>query len=219
MLKIVWDKTGERLFETGVENGVLYPIVDGSHEKGVAWNGLTAVNENPTGAEPSPLYADNIKYLNLQSVEELEGSIEAYTYPDEFEPCQGNVEIAEGVVIGQQKHKPFGLSYKTKIGNDTDGSDHGYKIHLIYNCVAQPSEKGYETINDTPDAITFSWDFTTTPIEMPKGNKPSAGLTLNSTKITAEKMAQIESILYGSETEEPRLPLPNEILTIIQDNK
>lgn len=212
--KLEWDKRGERLFESGVENGVLYPCKDGEYQSGVAWNGLTSVNESPSGAEPTPLYADNIKYLNLQSVEEFGCTIEAYTYPDEFNPCQGVKELAPGVTIGQQVHEEFGLSYKTKVGNDTNGTDHGYKIHLVYGCLAQPSEKGYETINDTPDAITFSWEVSTTPVPVP-GNKPTAELTIDSTKVSAEKMAAIEAILYGSESADARLPLPSEVLSII----
>lgn len=215
MSKIVWDKRGEHFFESGVENGVLYPCKDGEYQKGVAWNGLTSVSESPSGAEPTALYADNIKYLNLQSVEEFGCTIEAYTYPDEFNPCQGVKELADGVTIGQQVHEEFGLSYKTRIGNDTESTDHGYKIHLVYGCLAQPTEKGYETINDTPDAITFSWEVSTTPVPV-AGNKPSASLTIDSTKVDEEKLAKLEEVLYGSESKEPRLPLPDEVLNIIK---
>lgn len=215
-MKLKWDEQGKRFYETGVENGVLYPFVDGKYPKGVAWNGLTSVNESPTGAEPTALYADNIKYLNLLSTEELEGSIEAYTYPDEFEACQGNVNLAAGVTVGQQSHQMFGLSYKTLVGNDTDGSSHGYKLHLIYGCLAQPSEKGYETVNDSPEAITFSWEFSTTPVEVP-GNKPTAILTIDSTKISKKALAKIEEVLYGTEKEDARLPLPEEIISIIKE--
>lgn len=215
-MKLKWDEQGKRLYETGVEQGVLYPFANGKYNKGVAWNGLTAVNESPTGAEPTALYADNIKYLNLLSVEEFEGSIDAYTYPDEFEACQGNVNVADGVTVGQQSHQTFGLSYKTLIGNDTDGSSHGYKLHLIYGCLAQPSEKGYETVNDSPEAITFSWEFSTTPVEVP-GNKPTATLTIDSTKVSKKALAKIEEVLYGTEQEDARLPLPEEIIKIVKE--
>lgn len=213
--KLEWDKQGERLFETGVENGVLFPFKEGKYADGVAWNGLTSVSESPTGAETTPLYADNIKYVEIQSAEELEGTIEAYTYPDEFEPCQGAVELTTGLTIGQQDHLPFGLSYKTKIGNDTDGINHGYKLHIIYGCLAKPTEKGYETINDSPDAITFSWEFTTTPVEV-TGHKPTASLTIDSTKVTKkENLEKLEKILYGSEEANARLPMPNEVLEVL----
>lgn len=215
MSKIVWDKTGERFYETGVDRGVLY-VQDnlGQYPKGVAWNGLTGVTESPTGAEPTPLYADNIKYLNLISVEEFEASIEAYTYPEEFEECDGSAELAPGVTIGQQPRKTFGLCYRTKLGNDLEGEDYGYKLHLIYGAKAAPSDKGYETINDTPDAITFSWDVTTTPVPV-TGFKPTASLVVDSTKVDPEKLVALEEILYGSEEEDARLPLPDEVLTII----
>lgn len=214
--KLVWDERGKRLYETGVDHGVLYPCTDeGEYGTGVAWNGLTAVNESPTGAEPTALYADNIKYLNLQSVEELEGTIEAYTYPDEFNPCQGVVELEKGVTIGQQTHKPFGLCYRTRVGNDTEGVDYGYKIHLIYGCLAQPTEQGHETINDSPDAITFSWEFTTTPVEVPE-NKPTAVLTIDSKKTDKAKLEKIEKILYGSDEEDAKLPSPKEIIDILK---
>ncbi|PWM50756.1 MAG: hypothetical protein DBX41_05060 [Clostridiales bacterium] len=210
MPKLEWDKTGERFYETGVEKGVLYPMVSGAYPKGVAWNGLTAVNEKPTGAEPTALWADNTKYLNLISNEEFEAGIEAYTYPDEFKECDGSKEIAVGVSIGQQARKMFGLSYVTKIGNDVELSEHGYKIHLIYGATASPSEKGYSTINDSPDAITFSWDVATTPVNA-AGHKPTASLEIDSTKVDATKLAAFEKVLYGDGDTEARLPLPDEI--------
>lgn len=214
--RIEWDERGKHYFEAGVDQGVLYPCTEtGDYAEGVAWNGLTAVNESPTGAEPTPLYADNIKYLNLQSVEELEGTIEAYTYPDEFNPCQGVAELDEGVTIGQQTHRPFGLCYRTKIGNDTEGTDHGYKLHLLYGCQAQPTEQGHETINDTPDAVTFSWSFTTTPVPV-ADHKPSASLVIDSTKVAKEKMAKLEAALYGSESAGAKLLLPSEVLDILK---
>lgn len=215
MSKIVWDKTGERFYETGVDRGVLYVQDDqGNYPKGVAWNGLIQVTENPTGAEPTPLYADNIKYLNLTSAEEFEATIEAYTYPEEFEECDGSAELAPGITIGQQPRKAFGLCYRTKLGNDLEGDDYGYKLHLIYGAKAAPTEKGYETINDSPDAITFSWDITTTPVPV-TGFKPTASLVVDSTKVAPEKLEALEEILYGSEEEDARLPLPDEVLTII----
>lgn len=215
MSKLVWDKTGERFYETGVNQGVLYPQgVSGTYPLGVAWNGLTAVTESPTGAEATPLYADNIKYLNLISAEEFGATIEAYTYPDEFAQCDGSAEIADGVMIGQQNRKVFGLSYKTTLGNDVDGNDHGYKLHIIYGALAAPSEKGYSTINDSPEAITFSWEVTTTPVSV-TGFKPTASITIDSTKVDKIKLAALEAILYGSEKNEPRLPLPDEVMTIM----
>lgn len=215
MSKIVWDKTGERFYETGVDRGVLYVQDDqGNYPKGVAWNGLIQVTESPTGAEPTPIYADNIKYLNLTSVEEFEATIEAYTYPEEFEECDGSAELAPGITIGQQPRKAFGLCYRTKLGNDLEGDDYGYKLHLIYGAKASPTEKGYETINDSPDAITFSWDITTTPVPV-TGFKPTSTLVVDSTKVDPEKLAALEEILYGSEEEDARLPLPDEVLTII----
>lgn len=214
MAKLVWDETGKRLYETGVQKGVLYPSqVSGTYSKGVAWNGLTAVTESPSGAEASPMYADDIKYLNLMSTEEFGATIEAYTYPDEFAVCDGSVEIETGVNIGQQSRKLFGLSYKTALGNDTDGTDHGYKLHLIYGALAAPSEKGYKTVNDKPEAITFSWEVTTTPVAV-TGFKPTASLVIDSTKVDAAKLAVLESILYGTDAVDPRLPLPDEIASI-----
>lgn len=211
MSKLVWDKTGERLYETGVKKGALYPqIEDGSYPKGVSWNGLISVSENPSGAESNPLYADDIKYLNLISTEEFGATIEAYTYPLEFEQCDGSAELAKGITIGQQSRKQFGLSYVTTLGNDTEGTDYGYKLHLVYGALASPSEKGYSTINDNPEAITFSWELTTTPVEV-DGLKPTASLVINSTLVDADKLKALEDILYGTEKDEARLPLPNEI--------
>lgn len=213
MSRLVWDRTGERFYETGVSNGVLYLLESGAYSKGVAWNGLTAVTESPSGAEPTSLYADDIKYLNLMSNEEFGATVEAYTYPDEFAACDGSAALADGVLIGQQKRSTFGLSYKTKFGNDTEGSDHGYKLHMIYGCLASPSEKNYATVNDSPEAITFSWEISTTPVEV-TGFKPTASVTIDSTKVDAESLTALETILYGSTDVEPRLPLPNEILEI-----
>lgn len=215
MSKLVWDQIGEKLYETGVDHGVLYPIqADGAYSKGVAWNGLTAVTESPSGAEASPIYADNIKYLNLVSAEEFGATVEAYMYPEEFGECDGSAAIATGVYIGQQKRKTFGLSYRTLIGNDVDNADHGYKLHLIYGALASPSEKGYTTVNDSPEAITFSWELNTTPVAVP-GFKPTASLTIDSTKADADKLAALEEILYGSDDVEPRLPMPEEIMTLM----
>ena len=214
-MKITWDKSGERYYETGVKRGVLYVMDKGAYGNGVAWNGLTAVTESPSGAEASPMYADDIKYLNLYSAEEFAATVEAYTYPDEFAECDGSAEIAPGVIIGQQKRKTFGMCYTTVLGNDTDGNDHGYKIHIIYGANAAPSEKAYATINDSPEAITFSWELSTTPVEV-AGHKPTASLTIDSTKTTPEKMKAIEDILYGTESQEPRLPLPSEIAEVLK---
>lgn len=215
MSKIVWDETGKRFYETGVKQGVLYPQdTSGAYPKGVAWNGLTAVTESPSGAEASPLYADDIKYVNLRSAEEFGATIEAYTYPDEFAACDGSAELTPGVTIGQQKRSAFGLSYRTTLGNDIAENDYGYKLHLIYGATASPSEKAYATINDSPEAITFSWEVTTTPVSV-QGFKPTASLTIDSTKVDAEKLAALEAVLYGSDSEEARLPLPDEVATIM----
>lgn len=216
-MKLVWDNTGERFYETGVKQGVLYKQDStGAYPKGVAWNGLTAVTESPSGAEATPLYADDIKYLNLMSAEEFGATVEAYTYPDEFAECDGSAALAEGVMIGQQKRKAFGMAYKTTLGNDVDGNEYGYKLHLIYGALAAPSEKAYATINDSPEAITFSWELTTTPVNV-TGHKPTASLVIDSTKADAAKLAQLEAILFGSESEEARLPLPDEIAEIFGD--
>ena len=216
MAKLVWDEVGKRTYETGVDKGVLYvQDAEGAYGKGVAWNGLTAVNEAPSGAEPTPLYADNIKYLELTSKEEYGATIEAYTYPDEFEACDGSAEIGEGVVIGQQSRKVFGLCYRTVKGNDVKNNDYGYKIHLVYGCKAKPAQKNYQTINDSPEAITFSWEVSTTPVEV-EGFKATATVTIDSTKVTAEKLKAIEEALYGTESVEPKLLLPNEILAIVK---
>lgn len=230
-MKLVWDKTGERLYETGVDHGVLYPIqAGGVYSKGVAWNGLSAVSESPSGAEASPIYADNIKYLNLMSAEEFGATVEAYMYPDEFAECDGSVEVVPGMFAGQQSRKTFGLSYRTILGNDVDNNDYGYKLHLIYGALAAPSEKGYSTINDSPEPITLSWEISTTPVAIntvidDKKLKPTACLTFDSTKFDATFMAKLEEILYGTEptTEggtdgvDARLPLPDEILKLYQE--
>ena len=215
MSKIVWDAIGEHTFETGVRNGVLYlKDAQGAYSTGVAWNGLTSVSESPEGAEATDLYADDIKYLTLMSAENFKATIEAYTYPDEFAECDGSATIADGVTIGQQSRKPFGLCYRTAIGNDTDGNEHGYKLHIVYGCQASPSEKQYSTINDSPEAITFSWEVNTTPVNV-NGKKPAATLIIDSTKADKAKLTALEAILYGSESEEPRLPLPDEIATLM----
>lgn len=215
MSKLVWDETGKRYYETGVRQGVLYPMDEsGAYPKGVAWNGLTAVTESPSGAEATALYADDIKYLNLMSAEEFGATIEAYTYPDEFAACNGEAELVPGVTIGQQARQAFGMSYRTVIGNDVDGENHGYKLHLIYGAIAAPSEKGYSTINDSPDAITFSWEISTTPVSV-NNFKPTASITIDSTKVNVEKLAALEKILYGDTEVEPRLPLPNEVAQIM----
>lgn len=212
MPKIKWDQTGERLYETGVSKGVLYPYANNTYAKGVAWNGLINVSESPEGAEATPLYADNIKYLNLMSAEEFKATIEAYTYPDEFAACNGEASLEQGVSIGQQKRSQFGLSYQTKIGNDVD-SELGYKIHLVYGALAAPSEKAYATVNDSPEAITFSWEISTTPVEVP-GFKPTASLVIDSTKVDPTKLAEFEKKLYGDETNEAALPLPSEVAAL-----
>lgn len=214
MAKLTWDVQGERYYETGVSKGVLYPFKNGKYTTGVPWNGLTAVTESPSGAEPTPLYADNIKYLNLLSNEEFAATVEAYTYPDEFAECDGSAELATGVSVGQQKRIPFGMSYVTKLGNDTDGQDYGYKIHLIYGALAAPTQKSYATVNDNPEAITFSWELSTTPVEVPN-LKPTACITIDSTKVEAAKLKKIEDKLYGTETEEATLPTPTELAALI----
>ena len=216
MSKLVWDQTGERKYETGVKKGVLYPLSElGAYDKGVAWNGLTAVTESPSGAESNPLYADDIKYLDLRSVEEFGGTIEAYMYPDEFAECDGSASLADGVSIGQQKRKTFGLCYRTVLGNDILGDDYGYKLHIVYGAVVAPSERAYSTINDSPEPITMSWEFSTTPVAV-DGFKPTAHLEIDSTKANPEKLAALETILYGAAETEARLPLPNEIATLMK---
>ena len=215
MAKLVWDQIGERFYETGVDHGVLYPQDNlGAYTNGVAWNGLTSVSESPSGAEPTDLYADNIKYLSIRSAETFGATVEAYTYPDEFAVLDGSAELAEGVIIGQQPRKAFGLSYRTRKGNDIQLENYGYKLHLIYGCSVSPSEKSYQTINDSPEAITFSWEMTTIPVNV-TGFKPTATVILDSNVLGTAKMTAIEDVLYGTSETEPRLPLPDEVLSII----
>lgn len=216
MAKLVFDGVGSRFFETGVKNGVLFVQgADGEYENGVVWNGLTAVTESPSGAEATPLYADDMKYVVLYSTEEFGATIEAYTYPEEFEQCDGSAQLGKGVVIGQQQRKSFGLVYKTVIGNDVQGQDLGYKIHIIYGAKAAPSEKAFATINDSPEAVTFSWEVSTVPVPV-EGHRPTSTLVIDSTKVDAEKLAAIEAKLFGSESEESTLPLPNEIANMLK---
>jgi hypothetical protein len=215
MTALTWDQVGERLFETGVDHGVLYlPDVDGNYDTGVAWNGLVTVTETPSGAEGNPQFADNIKYLNLISAEEFGATIEAFTYPDEFAQCDGSEVPTPGVIIGQQGRKVFGLCYRTVLGNDLEGADHGFKLHLLYGCQAAPSEKAYGTINDSPEAITFSWDVTTTPAPV-TGFKPTALLVVDSTKVDPDDLAALEAILFGDESVDPRLPGPDEVIDVL----
>lgn len=223
---IKWDEVGKRFYETGVSHGVLYPVLDtipqgttNPYGDGVAWNGLTAVNQTGSGGEPSPLYADDIKYLNLISTEEAALSIEAYTYPDAFMECDGSRQLVEnsGVYIGQQPRKQFGFSYRTIIGNDVRANDYGYKIHLVYGCYATPSDRNYATVNDSPEAITFSWEISTTPVEV-TGFKPTATLVIDSTKTNPQKLALIETKLYGNGTNPGALPLPDEVVTLLSGN-
>lgn len=215
MSKLVWDQSGKRLYETGVDHGVLYPIQTGGvYSKGVAWNGLTAVTESPSGADVNDTYADNMKYLGLVGAEKFGATVEAYTYPDEFAECDGSVELVKGATIGQQNRKVFGMVYRTVIGNDVDGNEHGYKLHLIYGATAAPSEKAYNTINEDPEAITFSWELSTTPVNV-TGHKPTASLTIDSTKADPAKLAELEKILFGDTETEPRLPLPDEIAQLL----
>ena len=214
MSKLIWDASGERLYETGVKNGVLYVMDKGAYGTGVAWNGLTAVTESPSGAEATPLYADDIKYLNLMSNEEFGGTIEAYMYPPEFAACNGEAELAAGVVMGQQPRKTFGFCYRTVLGNDEEENAYGYKLHLVYGAKASVSERAYSTINESPEPITFSWEFTTTPVEV-EGFKPTSIITIDSTKVEASKLAALEAMLYGSDDGEPTLPLPGEIATMM----
>lgn len=213
MPPLTWDEVGERLYEVGVDHGVLYlPDAAGVYAEGVAWNGLTTVTESPSGAEPSPQYADNIKYLNLISAEEFGGTIEAFTYPEEFAECDGTVLPAPGVAVGQQSRKMFGMSYRTRVGNDVDGTDHGYKLHLLYGCQASPSEKAYATINDSPEAIAFSWEFTSTPAPV-TGHKPTSLIVVDSTVVDAAGLADLEDILYGASAA-AKLPTPDEVLAL-----
>ena len=217
MPKLTWDDTGKRLYELGVDHGVLY-VQDptGTYPAGVAWNGLVSVTESPSGAESNPQYADNMKYIDLISAEEFGGTIEAFTYPDEFGVCDGTASPSKGLVLGQQTRKRFGMSYRTKIGNDVDQMDHGYKIHLIYGALAAPSEKAYASINDSPEAITFSWEFSTIPVALTTGSyKPVASLTIDSTKVDSAKLALLEAELYGDATNPANLPLPDEIITLL----
>lgn len=214
-MKLEWDKIGERFYETGVSNVALYPVTDqGNYGSGVAWNGVISVSENPSGAEASPLYADNVKYLNLTSAEEFGATIEAYTYPDEFAACDGSVEIATGISVKQQKRKMFGLCYKTQVGNDTEGETFGYKIHIIYGAKAAPSQKGFNTINDSPEAITFSWEISTTAVPV-DGLKPTASVEIDSRTTESTKLKAIEDLLYGTESNEPELPLPSAISALV----
>ena len=214
MAKLLWDQVGERLYETGVDRGVVYPQVSGEYPAGAAWNGLSNVTLSPSGAEPTPLYANNTKYLNLMSVEELGGSIEAYTYPDEFAECNGVKELATGVEIKQQPRTAFGLSFRTLIGNDTEGTSKGYKITLVYGCLASPSEEANATVNDSPEAKTMSWEFTTTPVEV-EGFSPTASLTISSLKATPQGLKALEDALYGTADKEAYLPMPNEVATLL----
>lgn len=217
-MKLVWDKTGERLFETGVDHGVLFPMAaGGTYEAGVAWNGLTAFNASPSGAEANPFYADNMKYLNIYSAEEFGFSLEAYTYPDEWEECDGSASPVEGVSLSQQPRKAFGFCCRTLIGNDTEGQNHGYKLHLIYNAMASPSERGYATVNESPEAITLSWECTTTPVAV-TGHKPTAHITIDSTKVDATKLAEFEALIYGDTDKEATLPSPDEVIAFFKGN-
>ena len=221
-MRLTWDQVGERVYETGVDHGVLYLRgAGGAYDSGVVWNGLTTVTESPSGAEATPQYADNMKYLNLLSAEDFGGTIEAFTYPDEFGQCDGTAEPAPGVFVGQQNRRTFGFSYRTKVGNDVEAADFGYKIHLIYGALAAPSEKAYTTVNDSPEAMPLSWEISTTPVDIPGVNpvtgkpfKPSASLTIDSTKVDADSLAALEDILYGTEGADPRLPLPAEVFAI-----
>ena len=215
--KITWDEVGERLYETGVKNVVLYPIADGgNYNNGVAWNGITAVNEKPSGADTTDLYANDALYATLQAAEKYGCTIEAYTYPDEFEECDGTKEITPGITIGQQERKTFGLSYRTAVGNDVKGIEFGYKLHLVYGCKATPSEKSHGTINESPEAGTFSWEVNSIPVNV-EGYKPTSTLTIDSTKVTPEKLAKLENILYGSVEADARLPLPAEVANIFKN--
>lgn len=216
MARLIWDEVGQRFFETGVKNGVLYvQDNDGSYKNGVVWNGLTAVTESPSGAEETPLYADDVKYLTLRSAEEFGATVEAYTYPEEFEQCDGSASIAEGVTIGQQARRAFGLCYRTSVGNDIQGQNFSYKLHLIYGCTVAPSEKSYSTINDNPEAITFSWELSTVPVPV-DGFSPTASLVIDASKVDEGKMQQLEDALFGNESNEAKLLLPNEIMEMLK---
>lgn len=221
MSVLKWDQPSERLYETGVEQCALYPVLNGEYPKGVAWNGLTAVNETPSGAEETKLYANNKKYISMRSAEDLGGTIEAYTYPDEWGACDGSASIVKGVKISQQSRRSFGLAYKSLIGNDEEGNDHGYNLHLIYGATASPSERAYATVNDSPEAIAFSWEYSTTPIDIPKSIgdfKPTSLITINTTELEGGKnnaaLKSLEEILYGTESEDARLPLPEEVYAL-----
>ena len=216
--KLVWDQSGERLYETGVSQCALYPMVSGAYPKGVAWNGITAITESPSGAESTPMYADNIKYLDIVSTETYAATIEAYMYPDEFKPCNGESEIADGVVIGQQNRQKFGFCYKTILGNDTDGEDYGYELHLVYGGLAAPAEEAHNSKNESPEGMTMSWSVSTTPVEVP-GKKPTATVTFNSVKVGEKVMKAIEDVVYGSSAAEARLPLPSELIELISTAK
>ena len=216
MARLIWDEVGQRFFETGVKNGVLYvQDNDGSYKNGVVWNGLTAVTESPSGAEETPLYADDVKYLTLRSAEEFGATVEAYTYPEEFEQCDGSAAIANGVTIGQQARRAFGLCYRTSVGNDIQGQNFSYKLHLIYGCTVAPSEKSYSTINDNPEAITFSWELSTVPVPV-DGFSPTASLVIDASKVDEGKMQQLEDALFGDESSEAKLLLPNEIMEMLK---
>lgn len=216
MARLIWDEVGQRFFETGVKNGVLYvQDNDGSYKNGVVWNGLTAVTESPSGAEETPLYADDVKYLTLRSAEEFGATVEAYTYPEEFEQCDGSASIAAGVTIGQQARRAFGLCYRTSVGNDIQGQNFSYKLHLIYGCTVAPSEKSYSTINDNPEAITFSWELSTVPVPV-DGFSPTASLVIDASKVDEGKMQLLEDALFGDEQNEAKLLLPNEIMEMLK---
>lgn len=216
MSKLVWDKVSEHLYETGVDHGVLYRLDQNKEYKNaVVWNGLTGVTESPSGADETKLWADNIKYISLRAAEEFGGTIEAYTYPDEFAECDGSAMVAPGVYAGQQNRAMFGLSYRTVVGNDTDLNEHGYKLHLVYGATCSPSEKSYSTINDSPEAITFSWEFSTTPVPV-KGFKPTANIVVDSTKVDATKLEALKDILYGTDEKEAYLPTPDEVITLLK---
>lgn len=216
MVKLQWDQIGKRLYETGTSKGVLFPQQpDGTYAAGVAWNGLSSVKKTNDGAEETPIYADNIKYLSLFSAENLKGSIDAYTYPDEFEACDGSATVNPGVHVGQQNRKPFGLAYATIVGNDTQGNDYGEKIHLVYSAKASPSERAYQTVNDNPEAITFSWEYTTTPVDLSDiGLSPSAGITISKSEVGPVAYKALQDVLYGTETSEPRLPSIQEVIEL-----